>query len=187
MRSRVHIDGYAAISEDGMLANAEGVMPGSLKVEADQRFFERELDRADVVVQGRHSGEDHPNSPLRRRLILTRQVRAIAPHPSNPNAFLWNPSGAPFAQALEAFRAPCSNIGVIGAAGVFEIFLDRYDAFCLSRVSGVLLPGGRPVFQAVPKHTPEHVLTIHGLERGPKRIIRARPDDHPLATAWFAR
>ena len=38
-----------------MLADAAGVMPDALKFEADQRFFERALDRVDVVVHGRHS------------------------------------------------------------------------------------------------------------------------------------
>ena len=34
------IEGYAIVSEDGMLADATGVMPGSLKFEADYAFFE---------------------------------------------------------------------------------------------------------------------------------------------------
>ena len=32
------IEGYAIISEDGMLANASGIMPDQLKFEADQNF-----------------------------------------------------------------------------------------------------------------------------------------------------
>jgi hypothetical protein len=38
---RQRIEGYAIVSEDGMLANAAGIMPDSLKFEADQLFFER--------------------------------------------------------------------------------------------------------------------------------------------------
>jgi len=38
------IEGYAIVSADGMLANAAGIMPGSLMFEADKRFFERGLD-----------------------------------------------------------------------------------------------------------------------------------------------
>ena len=45
------VEGFAVVSEDGMLANAAGVMPDSLKFEADQRFFERGLDSVDVVVR----------------------------------------------------------------------------------------------------------------------------------------
>ena len=67
-----HIEGYAIVSEDGMLANAVGIMPDSLKFEADRHFFECGLDGVDVVVHGRHSNERQPRSYLRRRLILTR-------------------------------------------------------------------------------------------------------------------
>ena len=60
------IEGYAIVSEDGMLANAAGVIPDSLKFEADRHFFERGLDGVDVVVHGRHSHERQPRSYLRR-------------------------------------------------------------------------------------------------------------------------
>jgi hypothetical protein len=42
-RSR-RIEGYAIVSEDGMLANAAGIMPDSLKFAADRRLFESGLD-----------------------------------------------------------------------------------------------------------------------------------------------
>ena len=75
-----------------------------LKFEADQQFFERGLDGVDVVVHGRHSHEQQPHSHLRRRLILTRQVPAIAADPSNEKALFWNPAGASFEEALAAAR-----------------------------------------------------------------------------------
>ena len=68
------IEGYAIVSEDGMLANSARVMPDSLKFEADARFFERGLDGVDVVVHGRHSQEQQPHSPMRHRLMLTRRI-----------------------------------------------------------------------------------------------------------------
>src|SRR5580693_6383654 len=108
------IEGYAIVSADGMLADAAGIMPDSLKFEADQRFFERGLDGVDVVVHGRHSHEQQPHSHLRRRLILTRQVPAIGPHPSNEKALLWNPAGASFEAALAALGTPDGAVGVIG-------------------------------------------------------------------------
>ena len=73
MKVPSRIEGYAIVSADGMLANAAGVMPNSLKFEGDQAFFERGLDGVDVVVHGRHSHEQQRNSDLRRRLILTPQ------------------------------------------------------------------------------------------------------------------
>jgi hypothetical protein len=165
------IEGYAIISEDGMLANAEGIMPDQLKFEADQRFFERGLDGVDVVVHGHHSHEQQLHSHLRRRLILTRRVPAIAAHSSNEKALFWNPGGASFEQALAALRVPVSSVGVIGGTHVFEMFLDRYDVFYLSRAPGVQLPGGRPVFSEVPARTPEEVLASHGLEPGPRQVL----------------
>jgi hypothetical protein len=165
------IEGYAIISEDGMLANAAGIMPDSLKFEADRHFFEHRLDGVGVVVHGRHSHERQPHSYLRRRLILTRQVPAIAPDPSNEKAQFWNPAGAPFEQALAVLGTPDGSIGVIGGTNVFGMFLDRYDVFHLSRAPGVRLPGGRPVFPEVPTRTPEEVLESHGLNCGKRQVL----------------
>jgi len=167
------IEGYAIVSADGMLANAAGIMPDSLKFEADQRFFEHGLDGVDVVVHGRHSGEQQPHSHLRRRLILTRQVAAIAADPSNPMALFWNPAGASFEQALAALGMPDGIVGVIGGTDVFGIFLDRFDLFHLTRVHEVRLPGGRPIFPDVPARTPEEVLANHGLEPGVRQVLDA--------------
>jgi dihydrofolate reductase len=165
------IEGYAIVSEDGMLANAAGIMPNSLKFEADQHFFERGLDGVDVVVHGRHSHEQQPHSSLRWRLIVTRQVPAIAAHPSNEKALFWNPVGASFEQALAALGAPDASVGIIGGTDVFAMFLDRYDVFYLSRAPDVRLPGGRPVFPEVPTRTPEEVLASHGLNHGQRQAL----------------
>ncbi len=170
----LRIEGYAIVSEDGMLANAAGIMPDTLKFEADQHFFERGLNGVDVVVHGRHSHEQQSRSYLRRRLIMTRQVPAIAANPSNEKALFWNPAGASFEQALALLGTPEGSIGVIGIIGgteVFGMFLDRYDVFYLSRVPDVRLPGGRPVFPDVPTRTPEEVLVSHGLERSRRQVL----------------
>src|SRR5215470_11943365 len=95
------IEAYVIVSADGMLANADHVMPDELKFDGDQRFFSNGLDQADLIVHGRHSFQDQPNSPRRRRIVLTRTVSAIGPDPSNPKATLWNPAGAPFEAACE--------------------------------------------------------------------------------------
>ena len=165
------IEGYAIVSEDGMLASAAGIMPDSLKFDADRHFFERGLDGVDVVVHGRHSHERQPRSHLRRRLIVTRQVPAIAADPSNDKALFWNPAGAPFEQALAALGTQCRSVGVIGGTDVFGLFLDRYDVFHLSRAPDVRLPGGRPVFPEVPTRSPEEVLASHGLDCGQRRVL----------------
>jgi dihydrofolate reductase len=171
MTSPARVEGYAIVSEDGMLANAAGVMPPALKFEADQDFFERGLDSIDVVVHGLHSHEHQPHSYLRRRLILTKQVPAIAPVPLNDKALFWNPRGASFEEALTALKVPDASVGVVGGTDVFKIFLDCYDVFYLTRAPGVRLPGGRPVFPEVPELTPEDVLARHGLDRGERQVL----------------
>ena len=154
-----------------MLANAAGIMPDSLKFEADRQFFERELEGVDVVVHGRHSHEQQPRSYLRRRLILTRQVPAIAAHPSSKKALLWNPAGASFKAALAALDTPEASVGVVGGTDVFGLFLDRFDVFHLSRAPDVRLPGGRPVFPDVPTRSPEELLASHGLDHGQRQVL----------------
>jgi dihydrofolate reductase len=170
------IEGYAIVSEDGMLANAAGIMTDSLKFKADQAFFEKGLDSVDVVVHGRHSHEHQRRSGLRQRLILTRKVSAIAADPSNKKALFWNPDGATLEQAMAVLGTPDGSIGVIGGTEVFGIFLDRYDIFYLSRAPGVRLPGGRPVFPEVPALTPEEVLARHGLDRGQRQVLDTEKD-----------
>ena len=171
MPHRHRIEGYAIISEDGMLANAAGIMPESLKFEADQSFFERGLDNVDVVVHGRHSHERQPRSHLRRRLIVTRAVAAVAADPLNEKALFWNPAGASLEQAMAELGTPDGSIGVIGGPNVFGMFLDSYDVFYLSRVPDVRQPGGRPIFPQVTTRTPEDVLASHGLVRGQRRVL----------------
>ena len=48
---------------------------------------------------------------------------------------------------------------MIGGTDVFDLFLDRYDSFYLTRGPRIRLPGGRPVFPGVPAPTPEAVLS----------------------------
>jgi dihydrofolate reductase len=170
------IKAYVIVSADGMLANADRVMPDQLKFEGDQRFFTNGLDHADLIVHGRHSFEDQPNSPRRRRIVLTRTVRAIAPDPSNPKATLWNPAGAPFEAACEAADIDSGTVAIIGGPAVFGMFLDRYDTFWLSQASRVRIPGGQPCLPGVPAQTPQQVLASHGLRAGTAQILDAADD-----------
>ena len=110
----LRIEGYVIVSADGMLANAAGVMPDELKFEGDKQFFNAALDRADLIVHGRNSYEDQPNSPRRKRIIVTRKIAAIAPDPSNPRATLWNPAGASFEAACDFARMRSGTVAIIG-------------------------------------------------------------------------
>jgi len=178
----LHIEGYVIVSADGMLANAERVMPDELKFEGDKRFFTQALDRADLIVHGRHSHEGQPNSPRRKRIILTRTIGGIASDPSNPNATFWNPAGASFEAACARAGAGLGRIAIIGGPNVFDMFLDRYDTFWLSQAPRVRLPGGEPVFAGVPGHSPEEILAAHGLQACESQTLDAAED--VVVTAW---
>ena len=172
----LRIDGYVIVSADGMLANADHVMPAELKFEGDKRFFTAALDRADVIVHGRNSHEEQPNSPRRKRIVLTRGIGAIAPDPSNPNATLWNPAGASFEAACDFADVRSGTVAIIGGPGVFGMFMDRYDTFWLSQAPRVRLPGGEPCFPGVPAHSPQEVLAAHGLKAGEALILDSAED-----------
>jgi dihydrofolate reductase len=172
----LRIEGYVIVSADGMLANAEHVMPDELKFEGDKQFFTAALDRADLIVHGRYSHEGQPNSPRRRRIIVTRRVGAIASDPSNPKATLWNPAGATFAAACEFPGVHSGTVAVIGGPDVFAMFLDRYNTFWLSQAPLVRLPGGEPCFPGVPERSPQEILAAHGLKAGDPQILDAAHD-----------
>jgi hypothetical protein len=176
------IEGYVIVSADGMLADARRVMPDDLKFEGDKQFFTAALDRADLIVHGRHSGEGQPNSPKRKRIILTHRVAALAPDPENPRATLWNPSGASFEQAADFAGVPAGTVAIIGGPGVFGMFMGRYDTFWLSLAPKVKLPGGEACFPGVPEHTPQEVLAAHGLKAGEPQILD--PADEVSVTPW---
>jgi dihydrofolate reductase len=175
--SSFRIVGYAIVSVDGMIADRNGHLPDALKIDADQHFFATGLDHVDIVVHGRHSHEQPPRSARRRRLILTRQVVAIAPDPENPLARLWNPAGASLVAACRALGVNDGAVAAIGGTQVFGLFLDiGYDAFHLSRAGRARLPHGRPVFPQVDGQTPDDVLAARGLEPGTPRVLDAQAD-----------
>src|SRR5436309_1189348 len=93
------IEGLAIVSADGMIADARGVQPDALKLEADQRFFHAMLDEATALLHGRNSGEGGPHMARRRRLVLTRTIPALARDPQNDKTVHWNPDGASLDEA----------------------------------------------------------------------------------------
>lgn len=176
------IEGFVIVSADGMLANAAHVMPDDLKFEGDKQFFTAALDRTDLVVHGRHSGEDQPNAPKRKRVILTREVGALARDADNPNAIRWNPAGAAFDEAAAFAGVSSGSVAIIGGPAVFDLFMDRYDTFWLSLAARVRIPDGEGCFPGVPERTPADILAAHGLKPGPMQMLD--PADEVSVTPW---
>ncbi len=176
------VEAYVIASADGMIADASGVQPASLRFDADRRHFENGLDQADAVVHGRRSHEGHPNSASRRRLIVTHGVAGLAPDPDNPKARLWNPGGASFEAACAALGLSAGTVVVIGGPRVYTLFLKLgYDRFRLTRAVKVRLPGGLPVFtRETFGDDPDRALAAAGLKAGPTRWL----DDEVTLTDW---
>jgi hypothetical protein len=163
MSGRPRIEGYAVVSQEGMIACSDGTFPEALKIEADQRFLRQALRRADAIIHGRHSGESGSEAQRRRRIVLTRGVNGIEKDPHNPRAILWNPRKATFDEAWRSLGISGGDAiaAVLGGTNVFGAFLViGFDAFFLSRTA-VSIPAGRRVFPY--DEVPRQTLARHGL------------------------
>lgn len=172
----VVVEGHAIVSEDGMIAAADGSMPPALQSEADWRLFQAALDRAAIVVLGRLGHSRHPN-PGRRRLVLTHSVADIAPDPHDPLASYWNPAGLPIEAMPGRLGIASGIVAVTGGTGTFDLFLPYYDRFVLSEVRNLALAEGVPCFG---KGHPRFVLPGAGLEARDMEVI----DRGVLQTQW---
>jgi len=168
MNSPFHICGYAIVSADGMIADADGNMPDSLKNQADHQFFSEALDDVDLVAHGRHSHEGQPKSDLRRRFWITRSVATLKPRAGVERQWDWNPRGLALADACRAIGLTRGTIAILGGPSAYSQFLPDYQAFYLSRATRARIPGGTPVFTAISDGlTVEQVLRRNGLEPEP--------------------
>ena len=165
-----------------MIADATGIMPASLQLEADQRYFDDGLEGVAAVVHGRHSQELHASSHQRRRLILTRAIVGLAPDPANSLAKLWNPAGVSLEEALAAIGVHRGRVAIAGGPQVYSLFLKLgYDAFHLCRAVRVRIPDGLPVFSRDRfGGEPDASLAAAGLRPGPTQML----DPEVSLTDW---
>lgn len=165
--------GYAIVSAEGAIADAQGRLPDALRSEADRRFFRAAVGRAAAVALGRVSHEEEPNRAGRRRLVLTRRVEALAPDPADGKALLWNPAGASFEAARLALGLRGGELAILGGTGVYAAFAGvGYDGFHLSVAHRAHVPNGRPLLPGVgQKETAAAALARLGLRPGPLRLL----------------
>jgi dihydrofolate reductase len=172
MAGPARIEGLAIVSADGMIADRTGQQPPELRLEADQRHFCAMLDAATVLVHGRNSNEGGTDAARRRRIVMTRRIERFAPDPDNAKAMFWNPANVPLELVWDALGLSGGILMVIGGTSPYATFLEYgYDAFHLSHAHNVRLEGGVPVFPGIPPHTPEQLLSQHGLRPGPSRVL----------------
>lgn len=183
---RPRIEGYAIVSNEGMIATSEGAFPENLKIPADQEFYQQSMDRASAIANGRYSSEGGPKAPMRRRIVLTRKVNGVAMDPDNANAVLWNPGSASFEEAWRKLGLPGGTLAVSGGTEPFGVFLDvGYDTFFLTRTDADV-PHGRPVFPGVGNGvTAEEILEKHGMVLRQTRMLDAAT--HTRVEKWVRR
>ncbi|MEM8952157.1 MAG: dihydrofolate reductase family protein [Pseudomonadota bacterium] len=145
----VTFKGYAVVSADGFIADDQGRMPDALRFDADWAYFQAALDRADITLLGRHTHEAAPNAKQRRRLVVSRGVRAVI----REDVRTWwvNSEDVAPASAIAAVAGATADVAVVGGTGVFSWILDEggFQEFHLSIAHEVRLGAGRPLFEGV--------------------------------------
>ena len=166
----IEIHGYAIVSDDDRIADATGRMPQALRNDADWAYFQAGLDAASLSVLGRLGHESNPNRRNRPRLVVSSQANGLE---RRPDAWWWNPADLAWQAVAGAVLPQGGRVAVPGGRRVFDLFLAiGYDAFHLSRVEGLRLPGGIALFSACDDgRDAEAVLSEAGLHPGPKRIL----------------
>lgn len=178
----ITVEGFVIVSADGRLTDATQQQPDALRFKADHRFFVDGLKRASLVVHGRNSGDGDPRKRVRRRLIVTRTLAALAPADDIPQTWYWNPAGASFDEAAETAGVTDGAVAIIGGPAVYSFFLDRYDVFWLSEAPHVHLPDGDLAFPDDHGRHPREVLAAHGLSPGEPTVLDAAHD--VTVTPW---
>jgi len=169
----IQIHGYAIVSGDDRFTDADGATPQSLlRNDADWAYFQRELDRADLVALGRLGHEGNANVKGRRRLVLSSRARGLE---RRRDAWWWDPAQAPWREVTATLLPYGGRVAVPGGQRVFDLFREiGYSAFHLSRAHGVRLGGGRALFAACDRGlSAEAALRRAGM----------RPDDEEMIDA----
>ncbi|MCB5175698.1 hypothetical protein [Microvirga lenta] len=166
----VEIHGYAIVSDDDRIADAEGRMPDVLRNEADWAYFQDGLDRSAVTVLGRLGHEANPNPRGRLRLVVSSSSAGLE---RRADGWWWNPQALAWRDAIRQVLPDGGQVAVPGGRRVFDLFLDiSYDAFHLSRTEGARIPGGVALFSRCDSGaSAETILSERGMEAGPRGVL----------------
>ncbi len=171
MNNPISIDGYAIISDDNCIANADGKTPESLKNDADWAYFQRALDDAALTVIGRsgHDANPNPKPGTRKRLVVSRSIPSLEKRGED---WWWNPAGCSWDDARAKAVPQGGKIAVPGGRDIFGLFLQiGFNSFHLARALGVSISGGRTIFPGSTDKSPENILSNHGLMPGNLRWL----------------
>jgi len=143
-------EGYAVISADGLIADADGRMPDCLKFDADWDYFQAALDHADITLLGRLTHEAAPNIKKRRRLVFSSRVDGLVK--TDETTYWIDPAQTDLHAAITEISGPSSKVAVVGGRGVFDWVLSKpgFSAFHLSIARKVQLGRGLQMFKAAP-------------------------------------
>jgi dihydrofolate reductase len=177
----IEVHGYAIVSDDDRIADAEGRMPEALRSEADWAYFQAELDRSAAVVLGRLGHEAHPNLRRRRRIVVSSSASGLE---ERSDAWWWNPQDLPWNEVGRRAVPSGGRVAVPGGRRVFDLFLEiGYAAFHLSRAEGIRIPYGVPLFSACTEgESAESVLAGRGMRAGERQVLD--PNGPVSLTVW---
>ncbi len=179
--------GYAIASADGFIADDHGRMPDALRFDKDWAYFQAALDGADITLLGRHTHEAAPNAKRRRRLVVSRGVRAVIQE--DVRTWWVNSEDVAPESAIAAVAGATADVAVVGGTGVFSWILEEcgFEEFHLTVAHRAKLGAGRPLFEGIDGlDTAIAKLEMEGLtvsqqswfdeEAGLELLVLRRPD-----------
>jgi hypothetical protein len=140
----IEIHGYAIVSDDDKIADADGLIPPPLRNDKDWEQYQAALARSDLVVFARVSHENEPETHGVPRVVVSREAKALA---QRDGIWWWNPADIAWPEVVARVLPEGGEVAAPGGRGVFDMFLRiGYDVFHLARARGVKLPGGHAIF-----------------------------------------
>lgn len=180
----IEIHGYAIVSDDDRIADANDLIPPALRNDKDWEQYQRALANSDLVVFARLSHENEPETHGVPRMVVSRSSQGLE---NRGGVWWWNPALISWNEAVAKVLPLGGEVAAPGGQGVFDLFLGiGYDIFHLARAHGVKLPGGRAVFSECDRGlSAEAVLSKHGLV--PAERIELDPAQRVEMNIWRAR